>query len=254
MPTVTVTCAICQKPFTSHQPRAKFCSVPCQRRGSYLRGTQLVRVCLVCGEEFKPRAYDRTKCCSRECGFNLQRKQWAEKAARGEEARTAVRLQRLLDRSHPCVKCGASVVGKGTKLCRPCRAEATAAKSVKPSHRACVACGAAVPWSRGRVRCSACIAQRRRQTHNAAHHRRRARQRGVVSHNINPLDIFNRDGWKCGICGKPVDPAVAYPDPMSVSLDHVVPIAKGGPHVASNLQCSHMGCNSSKSDNLLPPR
>jgi hypothetical protein len=242
-----ITCATCGKQAMATGRR--FCSAACASRSRKRR----VYTCVVCGDGFHAkRGKSKHLCCSRKCGFNLQRKQWKEKAARGKQAREAAtkaaRLQGLLERTHPCQKCGTAVVGKGTKLCRPCRVEVTAAKSVKPSHRPCVACGAAVPCGRGRMRCGACAAQRRKQTHKAAHHRRRARQRGVVSHNINPRDIFARDNWTCGICGKPVDPAAAYPDPMSVSLDHVVPIAKGGPHIASNLQCSHMGCNSSKSD------
>ncbi len=63
-------------------------------------------------------------------------------------------------------------------------------------------------------------------------------------------EVFERDGWICGICGDPVDPSLAWPDPMSVSLDHVIPVTKGGKHSRENAQCSHFRCNAQKSDSL----
>lgn len=35
---------------------------------------------------------------------------------------------------------------------------------------------------------------------------------------------------------------------MSASIDHVVPMARGGPHLYTNVQCSHWVCNVLKSD------
>ena len=56
----------------------------------------------------------------------------------------------------------------------------------------------------------------------------------------------------CGICGKPVDKSLAYPDPMSACVDHIIPVAKGGhPSDISNLQLAHWVCNRSKSDKLM---
>lgn len=61
-------------------------------------------------------------------------------------------------------------------------------------------------------------------------------------------EIFERDGWSCGICGEPVDRELKWPDPMSKSLDHVRPLAKGGHHVRTNCQLAHLSCNVSKGD------
>ena len=56
----------------------------------------------------------------------------------------------------------------------------------------------------------------------------------------------------CGICGKPVDHSLKYPHPMSPTIDHIIPVAKGGhPSSLSNLQISHMGCNRQKSDKIF---
>jgi 5-methylcytosine-specific restriction endonuclease McrA len=56
----------------------------------------------------------------------------------------------------------------------------------------------------------------------------------------------------CGICGRPVDKSLKFPDPMSAVVDHIIPIDKGGsPDDIDNLQLAHMCCNRAKSDKLL---
>ena len=56
----------------------------------------------------------------------------------------------------------------------------------------------------------------------------------------------------CGICGKPVNKKLKYPDPLSATIDHIIPIAKNGhPSDLSNLQLSHFSCNRQKSDKVF---
>lgn len=55
----------------------------------------------------------------------------------------------------------------------------------------------------------------------------------------------------CGICGLPVDMSLKYPHPMSKSIDHIIPISKGGhPSDLDNLQLAHWSCNRQKSDKI----
>lgn len=60
--------------------------------------------------------------------------------------------------------------------------------------------------------------------------------------------IYVRDGWICGICAQPVDPNLRYPDLMSASLDHVVPLSKGGAHTKANVRLAHWICDSRRGD------
>lgn len=56
----------------------------------------------------------------------------------------------------------------------------------------------------------------------------------------------------CGICGKPVDKSLKYPDPMSPTVDHIIPLSKNGdPSSLDNLQLAHRYCNRMKSDKIL---
>ena len=53
----------------------------------------------------------------------------------------------------------------------------------------------------------------------------------------------------CGICGQPVDFEYKFPHPLSPTVDHIIPVAKGGhPSALENLQLAHRYCNRQKSD------
>lgn len=59
----------------------------------------------------------------------------------------------------------------------------------------------------------------------------------------------------CAICGKPVDKSLKYPDPMSATVDHIIPLSKNGdPTALENLQLAHRYCNRMKSDKILSER
>src|SRR5690625_1472658 len=56
----------------------------------------------------------------------------------------------------------------------------------------------------------------------------------------------------CGICGHPVDFSLKPPHPMSPTIDHIIPIAKGGhPSDIDNVQLAHWTCNRQKSDKIF---
>lgn len=55
----------------------------------------------------------------------------------------------------------------------------------------------------------------------------------------------------CGLCGKPVDKSLRYPDKWCATIDHIIPLNKGGhPSDIDNLQLAHLWCNRQKSDNV----
>ena len=67
---------------------------------------------------------------------------------------------------------------------------------------------------------------------------------------IDHLELFERDGWTCGICGEPINPLLRFPDMNAASVDHIVPLACEGEHVWQNCQASHRRCNEAKADRL----
>ena len=71
------------------------------------------------------------------------------------------------------------------------------------------------------------------------HHVRRARLKAVPYERVRRQDIVERDGLICYLCGL----ALRAPE---VTLDHVIPLARGGPHTADNLRIACRPCNSRK--------
>ncbi|WP_413787905.1 HNH endonuclease [Streptomyces anulatus] len=65
-----------------------------------------------------------------------------------------------------------------------------------------------------------------------------------------PLDVHTRDGWTCQLCREPIDPSTTWPHSKSPSIDHIIPLSRGGSHTMANVQSAHLGCNSSKGDKL----
>ena len=64
--------------------------------------------------------------------------------------------------------------------------------------------------------------------------------------------IILRTQTICAICGKIVDFSKKSPDPWSPTVDHIIPISKGGhPSDLDNLQLAHRMCNRLKSDKLF---
>jgi len=88
----------------------------------------------------------------------------------------------------------------------------------------------------------------------ARRQRRRARLRGVSSEPYALSDITERDGWDCHLCGTPVDPLCGWPDRQCASIDHVVPISKGGPDVLANVRLAHWYCNTIRGAGPIPDR
>lgn len=57
--------------------------------------------------------------------------------------------------------------------------------------------------------------------------------------------IMKRDNYTCQLCGK------YMPDEVGLQVDHIIPVAKGGKTVQSNLRVLCSKCNGSKSDKVL---
>lgn len=76
--------------------------------------------------------------------------------------------------------------------------------------------------------------------------RHRARKKDAYVADVSPRRIYERDGWRCQLCKKPVLRDEVVPHPLAPTIDHRVPLAAGGTHEPANAQCAHYICNSRK--------
>lgn len=213
------------------------------------------RVCDWCGSTFRvnERGDRRKRFCCAEC-----RSEFYNEARRRETAK------RQLETVLLCKQCGDEFYSEGTLARRYCsdrcrsawwRENPTGECSTDGCNRPLCARGLCKMHYKRRARELGMMKpepwdDRRRENYQ----KRRALKRGADAELIDNAKVFDRDGWMCGICAEAVDPELKWPDPMSVSLDHVVPLAKGGSHTYDNVQCAHLRCNIQKSDSVPSER
>jgi len=86
-------------------------------------------------------------------------------------------------------------------------------------------------------------------------HTTRAKKHGApYDTSVNLKRLIERDGLRCAICGKMCDPSdrswSKYCGPLYPSIDHIIPMSKGGSHTWDNVQVAHIICNSRKGDKM----
>lgn len=73
----------------------------------------------------------------------------------------------------------------------------------------------------------------------AKNQRRRALKYGSLVENVDPIAIYKRENGICQLCGNAVIR-------NETTMDHKIPLSRGGEHSKENLQLAHRSCNSSK--------
>lgn len=192
------------------------------------------RTCPVCASEYEY-TVGRQRTCSRKCA----------------SIRTA--QLRGTDRSRVPWKtcsCGSRFLGR-TKYCSDgCRPVSTAPSATL--WRECPECGVEFPagtLGRPRLYCTVrCTSQASARTYR---HRRRASQRGGEKFTL--WELCERDAWICHLCGEMVDDSDESGgwNPFgnwAPSMDHIVPVSKGGAHRLDNVRLAHRWCNSVRGD------
>lgn len=173
-----------------------------------------VPLCHVCGESV-PRGRSHT--CCKECAIEANRRHWRERYER-------LRGVRLRPLGEP-------------RQCRLCDRK-IAATNVN---------------GRGRSVCDECNTYR-------SDFKSRARKYGVPYAEFEKRDVFARDAWRCQLCRRAVlkkakrNKITRRLHPRTASLDHIVPMSKGGPHVESNVQCACLECNVKKHARMIGQR
>ena len=84
----------------------------------------------------------------------------------------------------------------------------------------------------------------------AANIRRKRLLAGAAQEPYTREGIFERDGWMCRICDEPIDPDRPWPDRDSASIDHIIPLSRGGDDTPGNVQAAHLSCNVGKGDRV----
>lgn len=135
--------------------------------------------------------------------------------------------------------------GPVQRRARTCSDKCAKLKSEQASTRIrpCRDCGSDVASRSLRPICADCVRERDRA---------KSRRRHAAGHKQSKVEgmtiyaLGDRDGWRCHLCRRRVDPRIKSPDPKSPSFDHLVPVSDDGKNVRTNVRLAHRGCNSSR--------
>lgn len=198
--------------------------------------------CVICGVPAVARRGPKRTCASEECRRSHRLHRYRGYAARDKSARPLRECRRP--------GCDKTVPAFYSLLVKYCSNDCLDRRC----ERKCAGCGAIFAKPSPQKFCTQeCLWDWRRtglfpRPKGEKSYRARAERYGVKYEKVIRSKVFERDGWTCGICDEPVDRSVKYPDLMSVSLDHVIPLSAGGSHTYDNVQCSHWYCNVIKND------
>jgi HNH endonuclease len=276
-------CKVCGTSFSSRESgKIRYCSDECFQKRKPSKAIIERRTCVGCGATFEASTHHqgRKNYCSLECYLETKSRmkklrvvacRWCDqpftRAERGSKAQfcsdDCTKAKRTADKRIAGKRCTAKSV---RAMCNSC---GLWFRRQPDSHRtSCQLCrrgepvkhGLASTYTNRGCRCQECttavtqerLLYKRKQVAAGkpldVNHRARARHYGVENEYINKREVFERDGWICGLCHEPVDREAPWPAWESPSLDHIVPLAVGGPHVSANVQCTHLGCNLLKND------
>ena len=217
------------------------------------------KVCEWCGMAF------RAECSSaRFCSLTCANKANGPKTAERNRRRRKTFSCSLVWAS--CLICGKQYIRRGqlracSAVCadegRRRRRTVVDAKRKTPRQFKCEECGVAVETEYGDKRrrfCSGecCSRHNSRVSKPNARAKRRLRKSAGFVASVSKSAIWKRDHGRCQLCGEKIDRRHRAPHPLALSLDHIVPLSKGGTHEPANVQLAHFGCNSRKSDGVGP--
>lgn len=227
--------------------RNKYCSSVCRKASAQAafvarKFAERPTKCAECGVDFQQNPVGRPRrFCSDACKI---------RTANRRQRRTWLPLMQPAER--PCAHCGTVFLAKSRdriycydKWCAQAayyaRKGSSAQRLVKEHDVTCDGCGTKFVGKHPSARwCSKACANR----HWGAV---RARQRRASSTaNYTDLQVFQRDAWRCHICGEQVDWTLPRTHPDGATIDHLVPISRGGVDELANVATAHWRCNLAK--------
>lgn len=239
------TCVECGATFTKKKGNEKYCSLECRRVYSnrnkvsrYVKKAPIAFVCECCGRMAftnKPNA----KYCSDECKHKSEWQHQVESKYGSVEAYQAElkrkKQKRQLDFAKRKQEERKRRIEEHTvqKECIVCGKPFT---TLNPAQKTCSKeCGKRLSYARKQNRIP---------------------KEQIVDKDITLEALYRRDSGVCYLCGQRCDwndrdtkaniVGKNYP-----TIDHIIPVARGGLHSWNNVRLAHFWCNTMKSDSLL---
>lgn len=229
-------CEYCGKTYRRDKSKIKshtYCSNECRKESNKAKTTR----CIMCGKEFAIYDYtDPNKFCSNKCTGKYYG------AIKSRNARIKNKEARMKNDEMRLKKEMISELKKETKEIK---------KRINKLGKIeeCQYCGETFISRRGAIYCSQPC---KNKTRNRRKDKRLSRN-GKPDMSISLIKLYKRDKGICKLCGRRTFFVDDYQSDGYPSIDHIMPISKGGKHEWSNVQLAHRGCNDKKSNKIPPP-
>lgn len=270
-------CILCNKEINNNNNQ--YCSRECYKID--VHNKRIKFICKNCGEEFfkKPQSNCKNLFCTPKCGFEYKRKSIkryclncnSELESNQKEYCSKQCKIKHKTKEYICHHCNNKFNStREKKYCsKECQLEANKKqmrerkkKLFIPELKKCKYCNNEfiTQFKKSKTYCSDECKRKMNNLLSKLHDGKRAeriQRNGKIHNDITLKKLYKKHKGLCSICGEKCD----YED-YSISkegyfiansnypsIDHIIPIAKGGTHTWNNVQLAHRICNSIKNDN-----
>ncbi|WP_437828977.1 HNH endonuclease [Niallia taxi] len=236
-----IKCLNCGKTATTYNINAKFCSESCRSKYNK-RNRGHKQQCKQCNKTFS--SYKIQDFCSSDCFRIFQ----------NENKQPKVILTPKLKHKGVCINCNKEhqTRSSNSKFCSyECRYEYKVKQ--KPINN--IKCKECSMWfsttNNRRKYCSKKCCDKFEDRKKETQRRRRLKKNGKIDWDISVERLIKRDKGACYLCGEQVDIMLNPNHDLYPSIEHVIPVSKGGTHTWDNVKLAHRKCNYLKSNRLI---
>lgn len=240
------------KKYIAEHPQAKQATDYWRDRSRRVRGSQeYTKNCIVCGKVFTT-WLPQKKTCSDECkkAHNKGRPRPRRKRTPEENHEHWIKRRYGSEEAHQ--KYLAELERKKQEQMERTRQRHEAEKEANHRFGECVVCGS--PYETYNPMQKTCSTKCSKKLQYARKQNRIPKEQ-IVDKDITLEALYRRDSGVCYLCGKQCDwndkdgniVGPGYP-----SIDHLIPVARGGLHAWNNIRLAHFKCNVDKSDSIIP--
>lgn len=248
-------CRTCNAELPPKKPKGRnkvYCSRTCNPNAYQIRGAGLTH-CQVCSKEIEPSKTGRPKRnCSQRC------RDLAAQANRPKKPKV----------KRPCSICGKEFLSANQRhnyCSSTCRAEFNRRRSSEkwrktvasryPNQERTTICGWCNEPRTFKIGESVANAYHPACSKEAQRARYRIktvkRQKHKSPQRISHEQVVREYGSDCHICKEPIDLNLPRTSKLGLTVDHLIPLSRGGTDTMPNLRPAHWGCNIKKSNKLM---
>lgn len=269
-PRYLLSCEYCRKEFKSNTKNQKYCSNECYT--SKIRDNREKCVCKNCNKVFYKRKHynDKNLYCSSKCSAEYMRKNrkrycticglelvMYQKKYCSKECQEIDKIK-----NYTCEYCGEKFQSATKK--KYCSDKCRRNKQFVSEVKKCKYCGELfkTQFKKSKIYCSNICSRKMKKIYSKLSNGKRAellKINGQIDSDITLRKLYKKENGICAICGGKCDYKDYKLDDYKnfiignqyPSIDHIIPISKGGTHTWQNIQLAHRICNSYKGSGFI---